>query len=166
MVVILILIFTIFTIYFLGISIYVYTKLYQIKNEQARVDKEAVAISNEMTSNNQLLQNFILSKFILTKIQSLNKEKFPYSEYLDQISGLLPPEAALKNVDFSKKGWVSVLVSVPGGSPQKQLELNLTNASLINATGFSSIFSTSFDKDTSGIYNAKLEFETKNNAGK
>ncbi len=164
-IVILVLIFSVFTVYFLGISIYVVTKLYLANNALRSVDREAETISTEMTANSKQLQNFILSKNILTKVESLIKEKFPYSKYLDQLSGFIPPDGVLKNVDFGQKNWVTVSVSLPGGKSLKTFQTNITDPNLINASTFSSIYSESFSRDTTGMYGAKLQFELKKDAG-
>ncbi len=160
-----IIVFSLFVLYFLSASIYVVVKLYLISNEQTAIDRETESISREMTSNNELLGGFVLSKFILGKMQSLNKEKFPYKEYLDQLVSFVPSGAVLKNVDFSNKGWVAVVVTLPGVSSLKILEESLSDTNLLSASSFVNVFSESITKEKTGIYTAKLQFELKKNGG-
>ncbi|OGD73319.1 hypothetical protein A3K29_04285 [Candidatus Collierbacteria bacterium RIFOXYB2_FULL_46_14] len=155
-----------FTLYFLGISMFVVLKLSWIKADQVRVDREAEAVSKEMTANNELLKKFVLAKYILGKIESLNTGKFRYKEYLDQLVGLLPEGTVLKNVDFSNKGWISVATSISGMSALRLLESNLSSAEKLSSTAFSSVFIEGVSRDKAGLYQAKLQFEITNNAGK
>jgi len=155
-----------FTLYFLGVSIFVVVKLAWIKADQVRVDREAEAVSKELTDNNELLKRFVLSKFILGKIESLNVAKFHYKEYLDQLVGLLPEGVALRNVDFSNKGWVSVSTSISSMRSLKLLETTLASAEKRVPTTFSSVFFERVLRDKTGLYNAKLQFEITKDAGK
>ncbi len=160
-----IVIFSLFVLYFLSASLYVVIKLYLTNNEQVAIDRETESISREITSNNELLGGFVLSKFILGKMQSLNKEKFPYKDYLDQLVSFVPAGAVLKNVDFSNKGWVAVVVSLPGVSSLKILEDSLTDTNLLSASSFKSVFAENVAKEKVGIYTVKLQFEIKKDGG-
>lgn len=155
-----------FTLYFLGVSIFVVIKLSLIKANQVKVDREAESVSKEMTDNNELLKRFVLSKFILGKIESLNVAKFHYKDYLDQLVGLLPEGVVLKDVDFSNKGWVSVATSISSMHSLRLLETKLASSEKLIATTFSSVFFEGISRDKSGLYNAKLQFEITKNAGK
>jgi hypothetical protein len=158
--------FVVFVLYFLTISIYVVAKLYLVKAEMARVNREAETISKAMTANDENLKKFILSKFILGKIEALNKEKFPYRDYLNQLVGFMPAGVVLNNVDFSDKSWISVSASIPGVNPLKTLEELLSSVDKGSSSAFGDIFSEGISRDTSGLYNAKLQFGIKKNGGK
>ena len=155
-----------FVIYFISISIYVVVKLYLVNNEIKNVERQTENVSREITANNDLLKKFILSKHVLVKIESLNKTRFPYKEYLDKMISLLPPSVVLKNVDFSKKNWIAATVSVPSLVSLKTLEESLSDSDLLATTPFVSIFSEGVNRDKSGLYSVNLQFEINNNAGK
>lgn len=155
-----------FVLYFVIESLYVVISLSSLNNSLANVEQDTQTVSRQMLSNNEFLSKFVLSKFILTKIQTLNKNKFRYKDYLDQIAGMLPPNADLKNVDFSVPGWISVLISAQDLKTLKQLEDLLSNSNQLNSTMFSSVFSENVSKDKTGVYNMKLQFELRKNGGK
>lgn len=156
-----------FCIYFLYSTLFVVIKLTQLKNQLTSVEAQTETVSKEMTANDQLLKGYVLSKFILGRIDTLNKQKFPYLLYLDQLVGLMPQDVTMRNVDFTNAGWVAVSTSIPGVASLGALERNLTNANLLSQTAFSSIFTESVSKEISGFYIAKLQFEiNKNGSGK
>ena len=155
-----------FLAYFFGSVIYTVYRLTSVNAELAAVEQESQAVSAEILKNNALLNRYVLSKFILEKIQSVNSTKFRYKDYLDQISSLMPPNAELKNVDFSVPGWVSVSVVVSNIKTLSLLEKSLVDEQILNKSLFSSVFSESALKDKLGIYSVKLQFEIRKNGGK
>ncbi|KKT89711.1 MAG: hypothetical protein UW88_C0001G0091 [Candidatus Collierbacteria bacterium GW2011_GWD2_45_10] len=158
--------FVLFVLYFLSISIYVVAKLYLIKSDLVKIDRESEMISKEMTVNDEKLKRYVLSKFILEKIEALNNEKFPYKDYLNQLVSFMPSGVVLNNVDFSNKGWISVSASILGVNPLKSLEESLSRTDSLSLSMFGSVFAEGISRDKSGLYNAKLQFEIKKNAGK
>ncbi len=158
--------FTAFALYFLGASLYVVIRMYLINAEIKKVDDEAVEISSRISANKEFLSNYVLSKYILDKVDSLQKGRFRYKDYLDQIARFIPASAVLKNVDFAFKGWVAVSVSLPGINPLKELQSSLEDSTKLAQSEFSSVFSESVASDNIGNYEAKLFFEIKANGGK
>jgi hypothetical protein len=158
--------FSALTLYFLGSTLYVVIRLYQLNAEIDKVDNEVKVLSAEILANKDSLSKFVLSKFTLDRVASLKKERFRYKDYLDQISKLVPTNSVLTNVDFTTKGWVAVSVSLPGAGSLKEIESNLTNSNKLAESEFISVFSELIAVDKAGIYNAKLHFEIKPNGGK
>jgi hypothetical protein len=78
----------------------------------------------------------------------------------------MPPNADLKNVDFSVPGWVSVSVVVPNVKTLGSLEKSLVDEPVLSKSLFTSVFSESAIKDKLGIYSVKLQFEIRKNGGK
>lgn len=162
----LIAVFGLFTLYFLGLTIYVVGKLIFLGNEIRRVKTETETVSKEIASNSELLVNFVISKSVLEKINKLNKEKFPYLDYLNQITALMPSGMSMKSVDFSVRGWVSVSAEIPTMKAFGEIEDRLTSEALLGQTAFESIFSEGVSKNQSGTYDARLQFQLKTNGGK
>lgn len=160
-----IVLFSIFTLYFLSVSGYIVVKLFLLNSEQTAINSATVAISREIASDNELLRGFVLSKYILGKIQTLDSEKFPYKNYLDQLVSFVPAGGVLKNVDFSNKGWVAVVVSMPGVSSVMALEEVMADTNLLSSSSFQSVFAENIIKEKTGAYTAKLQFELKKNGG-
>jgi len=119
-----------------------------------------------MLKNNAELNRFVLSKFVIGKIQNLNNNRFRYKDYLDEISGLMPAGTLLKNVDFSKAGWVAVLVSAKDLQTLRLLEISMNDKDSMNTNLFSSVYTENVTRDSLGGYGMKLQFEAKKNAGK
>lgn len=159
-------IYVVFILYFLGVTAFVVTRLYQINREIKLVDSEAVEISTRISANKEGLRKYVLSKYILERVIVLKNERFRYKDYLDQIAKLMPLNAVLKNVDFTTKGWVAASVSLPGVSSLKVVEDSLTDSQRMAQSEFRSVFSETVSFDKSGVYNAKLYFEIKPNGGK
>jgi hypothetical protein len=160
------LVFGAFCLYFAGVSLYVVISMNVIKGKIAKVNNESVAISTMMLANNDKLSRFVLTKLILTKITLIEKDRFHYKDYLDQISLLLPNGSVLTNVGFETKGWISVTVS--------SAEINsfgLLEGSLLNKTSwsdskyFSGAYIEGVIRDKSGSYSTRLRLELKTQNG-
>lgn len=155
--------FIVFVAYFVGLTVYVAASLYWVNNKLSTVKNESIVVSQEMLANNDLLKKYILSKLILGKIGIINRDKFHYKDYLDQIVGLLPQGVALQNVDFSNKGWVSVAVTVPNLSLLNNLEKVISDNDLLIRGAFSSIYTEGLVKNKTGKYDMTLQFEIRKN---
>lgn len=155
-----------FVAYFLAGTIYVTYMLYSLKAEIGKVEDETEQISRTILSNDEQLRRYILSKFILSKIQEVNGSRFHYKDYLDQIVSLLPEGVALKNVDFSVSGWVSVLVSAESVKLIQSLERTMSDISSIVGGTFSSVYTENVSRSRSGEYDLKLQFGISKNARK
>lgn len=155
--------FSLFVLYFLSASIYVVVRLTLIGNELTSVNREVETVSGEITANNELLRGFILSKFILGRIDELDRGKFPYKDYLDQLTTFIPQGAQLRNVDFSNKGWIAVVVTLPDVRTLGVLEDTLQDTGRLSSSPFSSVFTENVNKERTGSYSARLQFEIRKN---
>jgi hypothetical protein len=152
-----------FVIYFLSVTVYVVFSLYSLNSQITSTDREAETISREILGNDALLKRYVLSKFILGRIETINRDKFHYKDYLDQIAGLLPEGLTLRNVDFSNKGWVAVSVSAPNAPSLALFENIINDSDLLSRSVFSSVYTESVAKDRTGAYSIKLQFELRKN---
>lgn len=159
-------VFVLFSLYFVGSSIYVVIKLSMVNSEAARVNRETEEVSKQIASNSENLSNFVLSKYILGKVVEVNQQKFPYREYLNQVIALMPQDAILKNVDFSIRGWVAVAAEVSTMAGFDELENSLTSEAKLGETPFAAIFAEGINKNQDGFYDAKLQLQLKANGGK
>lgn len=159
-------VFGMFSFYFLGSASYVMIRLYQINVEIKRVDDEAVQLSQQISSNKESLSRYVLTKYILEKVTSLQSSRFRYKDYLDQISRFLPAGAILTNVDFATKDWVTAAISLPNLNALKEIEMNLVNTNQLAQSEFATVISESVSSDKGGLYSLKLHFEIKKNVGK
>lgn len=149
-------------LYFIGVTLYVVISMSVLKARSTKVNEESTAISSEMLKNNDKLARFVLTKLILTKIQEINKERFHYKDYLDQISLLLPDGSELSAVGFATKGWISVTVSSESLSAFNQLEDSLMNSNFWSSSKFfSGAYIENTSKDKTGGYSTKLQLELK-----
>lgn len=153
-------------IYFFGSAIYSVYRVTSLNIQLSSIEKETRSVSDEILKNNTELNRFVLSKFVIGKIQSLNNSRFRYKDYLDEISGLMPAGTLLKNVDFGKPGWVSVLFYAKDLQTLRLLEISIGDKDSINTNLFSSVYTESVTRDLSGAYSVKLQFEAKKNVGK
>jgi hypothetical protein len=152
----------VFGAYFLGVTIWVIVSLAILNNKIAKVNSESVAISNLMLANNEKLSRFVLTKLILTKIDSIDKGKFRYKDYLDQVTVLLPPGSSMTAVGFSVKGWISLAVESLDILSLNRLETVLLNKSTWNRNKyFSGAYIESVTKGKNGMYSTRLQLELK-----
>lgn len=148
---------------FLSFTGYALYKVYSLKSEIESVNNQSVVLSNDIRSNNDVVNSFVLSKGILDQIQKVNSGKFAYKRYMDEIVSVLPINVVLRNVDFQNKGWVSVSAYVPDLTTVRALEDRITDTTIIDQTVFSSVFSEGLTRDKSGGYIIKFQFELKKN---
>ncbi|HOX95894.1 MAG TPA: hypothetical protein PLI45_00720 [Candidatus Woesebacteria bacterium] len=154
--------FGLFSAYFLGITLYVVISMLVLNNKIKNTQNEAQEISSMMLKNNEKLSRFVLTKLILTQIESSNKGRFKYKEYLDGASALLPVNASISGVDFSVKGWMSVAVTSKDVLLLRSLENVLINEGTWKDNRyFSSAYVESVTRDKSGVYYARLQLELK-----
>ena len=159
---VILLLFGLFGLYFIGITAYVMISMYVIKGEIAKVNSESVAISEVMLKNNDKLSRFVLTKIILTKINEIDKERFHYKDYLDQVSLLLPDGSSLASAGFASKGWISVSVNSSDVNVLGLLEKSLLNKDTWDGnTYFSGAYIESVTKEKSGSYSIRLQLELK-----
>jgi hypothetical protein len=156
-------VYCVFVAYFFASAGVVVYRFVSLNSKLASVEQETQLISAQMLKNDEILSKYVLSKFILGKIQTLNKNKFRYKDYLDQISSFMPSDIAIRNVDFSVHGWVSVSVVAPNIRSLGAVELSLTDQTIVTRGMFSSVFIESVAKDKSGAYILKLQIEIKRN---
>jgi hypothetical protein len=153
-----------FSLYFLGVTLYVVISILSLNSKISSAQSESLSISQSMLSNNEKLSRFALTKLILTQIDSTNKTKFHYKEYLDQISSFLPRDSVLTGVDFKFKGWISLSVSSNNVYSFKALESILLNENTWkNSESFSGAYIEGVSKDKNGTYTTRLQLELKNN---
>ncbi len=138
-------------------------QIYSLKNQTNKVSTEAIAVSSEIRSNSEVVNNYVLTKSILDYLSGIEKGKFHYKRYLDEVVALLPPSVVLRSVDFQIKGWLSVAVFIPDLSSLKLFEERIADKTILDQTVFGSIFSEGMAKDKSGGYVIKLQFELKKN---
>lgn len=156
------LIFGVFGIYFLGVTLYVVITMSSVSTKISKAKAESEAISAEMLRNNDKLSRFILTKLILTKITEINKQKFHYKDYLDQLSLLLPAGSTLTSVGFATKGWIDVSVVSDDIASFESLEKTLLNKDTwTESKYFSSAYVDGVTKDKLGVYSSRLHFELK-----
>lgn len=149
---------------FLSSVFYVTYRIYSLKKQINLVSLETVGISSDIRSNNESVNQFVLSKGVLDYISEIDKGKFHYKKYMDEIVAVLPTNLILRGVDFQTKGWVSVTVFIPDLSSLKNFEDRITDKTILDQTVFTSVFSEGFTKDKTGGYIIKLQFELKKNA--
>ncbi len=114
--------------------------------------------------NNEKLSRFVLTKLILGQIQNINKTRFQYKDYLDQISILLPPKAFLTSVDFKIKGWISLSINANDIYTFQSLERVLLNKDTwSNSNSFSGAYIEGVAKEKNGSYTTRLQLELKGN---
>ncbi len=149
-------------LYFIGVTLYLVIAMVITSSNIKKTNAEATSISSVMLANNEKLSRFLLTKSILSKITSLEKEKFHYKDYLDQISLLLPEGSLLNTVDFANKGWISLSVISDDLASLAFLEKALQNPS--NWTGnkfFSGAYIESVSRSKTNSYITRLQLELK-----
>lgn len=155
--------FIVLVLAFLSSVIFVTYKIYSLKREINEVSLEAVGISSEIRSNNEVVNRYVLTKSVLDYAFNIDNAKFHYKKYLDEIVAVLPANLVLRGVDFQTKGWVSVAVEIPDLTSLRNFEDRITDTTILEQTVFSSIFSEGIVKEKSGAYLIKLQFELKKN---
>lgn len=161
--VIVLLLFGLFGLYFIVETAYVVLSMSTVKRNLAKVNNESVAVSGVMLENNEKLSRFVLTKLILSKISEVNKERFHYKDYLDQISLLLPNGSVLTSVGFVSKGWISISVNSFDLKSFGLLEKSLMNSNTWEDNKyFSSAYIENVSKEQSGAYSTRLQLELKN----
>lgn len=151
-------------LYFLGATLYVVISSMTLKNKLTSIEKESLSISSAMLSNNEKLSRFVLTKMILSEYEKINKNKFRYKDYLDQITLLLPSGANLTGIDFKKQGWVSLTISTNDIFAMKSLEsVLLSEKTWKDSKYFSGAYIEDLSKDGSGAYSTRLQIELKVN---
>lgn len=147
---------------FLGITLYVLISISVLNGKINKVDAESKRVSSEMLKNSENVNRFVLSKLILTEIQAVNKDRFRYKDYLDEVQRIIPQAATLAGVDFSTKGWLSVSVNAPNYFTFTSVESILFNKETWSTNKyFSNAFIESVNRDKSGSYTYRLKFELK-----
>lgn len=151
-----------FFLYFLGVTLYIFISVSVLNSKIKKVNSESVSISQTMLKNNEKLSRFVLTKLILTKIEDLNKERFRYKDYLDQVSLLLPSGSQLTSVDFATKGWIAVSVKATDIFSFQLLENTLMNPGTWKGSNyFSSAYVERVSKEKDGSYSTRLQLELK-----
>ena len=146
--------------YFVGATLYVVISMYVINTNIKKVNNESTAISDVMLSNNEKLGRFVLTKLILTKIEDIEKQRFHYKDYLDQVSLLIPNGSLLTAVGFTAKGWISLGVKSNNVNDFGQLEKIFVNNSTWKGNKyFSSAYVEGVTKDKTGAYTTRLQLE-------
>lgn len=156
--------FGLFMVYFAGATLYVVISMLVLNNKVSQVEKESVSISSAMLNNNEKLSRFVLTKLILNQIESINKSKFHYKDYLDQISLLLPQNTLLTSVDFKLKGWISLSVNSGDVFSFQALEKVFFNKDTWkDSKYFSGAYIEGVTKEKNGSYTTLLQLELKGN---
>ncbi|HSV94776.1 MAG TPA: hypothetical protein VLH94_02255 [Spirochaetia bacterium] len=156
--------FGLFVAYFVGVTLYVVISLGVLNRKVISIDKESIDISNVMLNNNDKLSRFVLTKLILTQIENINKTRFHYKDYLDQISLLLPQNVVLSKVDFKTKGWISVAISADDVFSFQALEKSILEKDVWSKSlYFSGAYIEGVSKDKNGSYTVNMQLELKEN---
>lgn len=156
--------FGLFTVYFIGVTLYVSISIVSLNRKVSMVEKESVAISGTMLKNNEKLSRFVLTKLILSQIEGVNKTKFHYKDYLDQISLLLPSESVLVGIDFKIKNWISLSINSGNVLSYGVLERTLLDKNTWrDSLYFSGAYIEGVSKEKNGSYTTKLQLELKEN---
>lgn len=157
-------VFGLFSAYFVGATLYVIISVMVLNNKIKDVDKQSVSISTAMLSNNDKLSRFVLTKLILGQIESINKTRFHYKDYLDQVSSFLPQNTVISGVDFKVKGWLSLSITADNVFSFQSLETVLDNKDTwLNNKYFSSAYIEGVSKEKNGSYVMNLQLELKGN---
>jgi hypothetical protein len=153
----------VFSLYFFSTTVWVVYRLFSLNREIAFVDAETIKLSDDIRAKNDIATKYVLSKNILDFFETLQKSKFHYKLYLDQIVELVPSTVFLKNVDFANKGWISVSFQVPNHVVLKLFEDIISRTDLIEKTAFGSMYVEGVSRDKTGQYVIKMQFAIKNN---
>jgi len=146
--------------YFVGVTLYVVISLSVMNAKIKRINEQSSSISSVMLANNEKLSRFVLTKLILSKIEGIDKERFHYKDYLDQVSLLLPNGSLLSSVGFTTKGWIAVTVNSDNINSFKLLEETLMNKNTwVDNKFFSGAYIEKVSKDKSGAYSTSLQFQ-------
>jgi hypothetical protein len=152
------------SLYFIGVSIYVVISMSLLNNKVKSIDKESVNISSSMLNNNEKLSRFVLTKMILGQIQNINKTRFHYKDYLDQVTSLLPQNTFLTSVDFKVKGWISLSINANNIFSFQALErVILDKNSWKNSQYFNGAYIEGVTKNKDDSYTTRLQLELKVN---
>lgn len=117
-----------------------------------------------MLSNNEKLSRFVLTKLILSQMENINKSKFRYKDYLDQISTLLPQNTFLTSVDFKFSGWISLSINAQDVFTFQTLEkVLLDQDTWASNQSFSGAYIEGVSREKNGTYTTKLQLELKGN---
>jgi len=156
--------FGLFLTYFIGVTLYVIISMSLFCKKINDVENESISISNAMLKNNEKLSRFVLTKLILNEIQNINKTRFQYKDYLDQISVLLPAKSFLTSIDFKIKGWISMSINANDIYTFQSLEKVLLNKETWNNSKyFSGAYIEGVSKEKNGSYTTRLQLELKGN---
>lgn len=157
------LLFGFFGTYFVGVTLYVIISMFVIKGQTAKVNAEAETISNTMLANSDKLSRFVLTKLILAEMETINKDRFHYKDYLDQVSLLLPTGSSLTSVVFATKGWIAVTVNSQDIFSFGLLESSLSNKNnWLTNKYFSGAYIEQVTREKNGSYSTQLQLELKN----
>lgn len=156
--------FGLLSLYFFGVTLYVIISMSVLNSKLSKVEKESASISSTMLSNNEKLSRFVLTKLILGQIQNIDKTKFKYKEYLDQISFLLPQNSFLTSVDFKLKGWISISINAQDVFSLQSLEKVLMDTKTWeDSKFFSGAHIEGVLREKNGTYTTRLQLELKPN---
>jgi len=154
--------FGLFGLYFVGVTLFIVIAMAVTSSNIKKTNAESASISSIMLSNNEKLSRFVLTKTILTKITNLEKEKFRYKDYLDQISLLLPEGSLLNTVDFANKGWISLSVISDDLFALSLLERSLQDKdNWVGNKYFSGAYIESVNRTKTNTYITRLQLELK-----
>jgi hypothetical protein len=142
---------------------YVTYRIYSLNDQIKKANLEVVNLSSEIRANDEAVNKYVLTKGILDYLYVIDKSKFQYKKYMDEIVAILPENVILRGVDFATKGWVSAVVVLPDLVTLRSFESRISDKSIIDQTVFGSVFSEGISKDKQNGYVIKLEFELKKN---
>lgn len=152
--------FGLLALYFLVISLYVLISISSIRNQIQIISNQTATISKEILDNNDKLSRFVLTKLIISKIQEVNKGRFHYKDYLDQVSLLLPIGSELTAVDFSQKGWIAISVNSKDINTFEVLEKSLMKQENWTQNHFfSGAYIEGISRNKSGGYVVRIQLE-------
>lgn len=152
-----------FSIYFLVVSGIVVYKLVTLNRKIAEINEETVRLSEDIRSKNDLVTKYVLVKYILDYYANIQKSKFQYKDYLDQVVSILPRDSVLINMDFGIKGWISLSAKLPNHASLLELEDGVIGSGAFSKTSFDSVFIENVVRDKDGRYTIKMHLSIAKN---
>lgn len=152
-----------FSLYFLINSGIVVYKLVTLNRKLASINEETVRLSEDIRSKNDLVTKYVLVKYILDYYANLQKSKFQYKTYLDQVVSILPKDSVLVNMDFGVKGWISLSAKLPNHTSLLELEKDVIDAGSFSKTSFDTVYIENVVRDKEGKYTIKMHLSIAKN---
>ena len=150
-------VFGLFSLYFVGMTIYAIVGLLSTNYQISKVGAESVVISGGILKDNTRLSEYVLAKAITDKLKELDASKFDYKGYLDKLNTKLPSGTSLSNVDFSVKNLMQASVVSSNVETFSLFEKSFMDGITTDTGfGFSASLFDSVSREANGDYRTKL----------